>query len=110
MAGVGDQHRLASLDARQIDVGKVRHQIRRVMHTGFDRRQHIRVAGQRQARHDDAFAINRMLIGIGRREAGDLVTHLQIIDPVAQRSDHASHLVTQPGRQPRLGRGEVLPP
>ena len=98
MAGVSDQGELPRFDPRQIGVGKVGDQQRRVMHAGFDRAEHIRITGQRGTRQHDRFAVDRVVVRTLGRKAGDLVTHCQIIDTVADSGDHTGHLVTKTGQ------------
>ncbi|MNL30347.1 hypothetical protein D3C87_1520770 [compost metagenome] len=96
VTGVGDQGKLPGLDPCQIGVGEIGDQQRRVMHTGFDRTEDIRVTGQRRARQHDLFAVDRIVVGAFGREAGDLVTDFQVIDTLAERRDHAGHFMAKP--------------
>ncbi|MNE24435.1 hypothetical protein D3C80_1177250 [compost metagenome] len=110
VAGVSDQRCLAGLGPRQVDVGEVSHQQRRVVHAGLDGRENIRIAGQCGAWQYDDLAIDGILVGAFGREAGHLVAHRQIFDALTHRQHDTRHLMAQPGRQLCLRRCHVLTP
>jgi hypothetical protein len=110
VTGVSDQGKLPGFDPRQIGVGEIGDQQRRVMDAGFDRAEHIRVTGQRRARQYDLLAVHRIVVRAFGRKTGDLVTDRQVIDTITDRRDHTGHFMAKARRQTSLGRGQVLPP
>lgn len=110
MAGIRDQGELTGLDPRQIDIGKVGNQQRRVMHAGLYRAQDIRVTGQGRTGQDNQFAIHWIVIRAFGRKTGNLVANGQVFNALAHCHHHTGHFMAKARRQARMGRRQVLPP
>ena len=110
VAGVSHQGKLPRLDPRQIHVGKVGNQQRRVVHARLDRAQHIRIPGQRRTGQDDLFAIHRVIIGALGRKTGHFIAYSQIIHAIAYGDHDTGHLMAKARRQACMGRRQVLAP
>ncbi|MCY1441514.1 hypothetical protein D9M71_578320 [compost metagenome] len=110
MAGVGHQGELPGLDPCQVGISKIGDQQRRVMHAGFDRAQHVRVTGQRRARQDNQFSVDRIVVRALGRETGDLVTDRQVIHTLTDSRDDTGHFLAKARRQTGVGRRQVLAP
>ncbi len=101
---------LSRFDPCQLDIGEIGNQQRRVVNTGLNRRQHIRITGQGRARHEDQFAIHRVVVGALGRKTGDLVTDRQVLHSIAERRDHTGHLMTDTSRQAGMAGGHGKKP
>ncbi len=110
MPRLGDQHVLSRLELSQFDQSEIRHQRRRVMDAGLSCAEHLRIVHQRGLRQQNLLAIERVLVEIVRREAGNTITHRETIYIITYRQHLAGDLAAQPCRELGVTRCQVLPP
>ena len=101
---------LPRLQVRQVDQRQVAEQQAGVVHAGFQRTEHLGIAGQGMAGHQHQIAPGRIAVRRAGREAGDGGADLEIADAFAQGGDGAGQFEAGACRKLGLLGRQVLTP